>query len=69
MIETPYLPNIDQKILCPFCKKEGRRILMISDGAGRFICSRCGHVERQSESAFKCYCDNCQDSKNPFRAA
>jgi hypothetical protein len=50
-------------VRCPYCAegKDFRAMVGLTGGDdGTFFCSRCHHLARSSDPAFKCLCPNCR---------
>ena len=50
-----------ESLRCPFCVEAQSFLRMIRHVEGRFICDRCGHVERPEDLDFSCNCGRCQE--------
>lgn len=49
------------EVRCPYCVEGNEFKPMVSHLDGRYICGKCGHVVRLSDTDFQCTCPKCRD--------
>jgi NADH pyrophosphatase NudC (nudix superfamily) len=56
-------------VRCPYCVTydEFRPMNqhLESDNLVRFVCGKCGHVDKPGDNDFRCYCNRCREIRLP----
>ena len=54
---------MENTVRCPYCASGSEFRRMVAHVDGRYICSKCGHIERPGDPEYKCRCSKCVDPR------